>query len=199
MFCILNYTAMNPDKCLNVLKQVVSRCSQAIQLQSRTSIVTTKMHTLPLCEGQCGGTKQLVANLKKHIAEGRHVACPVKGCKSVFTAKMSFTSHMSKKHRLWSENVICASINKMYCESTSAPLQPDSVLDAEDTVGEWSDFSNLYLRNMCMFYMKLQGQHFLPVSTIQNIIEEMQNMHELGHTYTLSQLNLKDIPISEED
>lgn len=89
--------------------------------------------TVSLCECQCEGTKKLVAHLKKHIAEGRHVACPVKGCKSVFTAKTSLTSHMSRKHRRWSENIICSSINDTYCESTakSAPLQePDSVLDA---------------------------------------------------------------------
>ena len=52
-----------------------------------------------------------------------------------------------------------------------------------------------------MFYMKLQGQHLLPVSTIQNIVEEMQNIHELGQTYTLNRLNmlLKDMSVSDED
>lgn len=52
-----------------------------------------------------------------------------------------------------------------------------------------------------MFDMKLQGQHLLPVSTIQNIIEEMQNIHELGQKYTLNHLNLllKDMSVSDED
>lgn len=52
-----------------------------------------------------------------------------------------------------------------------------------------------------MFYMKLQGQHLLPVSTIQNIIEEMQNIHELEQTYSLNKLNLllKHISVSHED
>lgn len=72
--------------------------------------------TVSLCERQCEGMKQLVAHLKEHIAERRHVACPVSGCKSVFTAKTSFTSHMSRKHRHWSENVKDAR-----CESV--PLQ----------------------------------------------------------------------------
>ena len=49
--------------------------------------------------------------------------------------------------------------------------------------------------------MKLQGQHLLPVSTIQNIVEEIQNIHELGQTYTLNRLNLllKDMSVSDED
>lgn len=122
-------------------------------------------------------------------------------CKSVFTAKAYFTSHMSRKHSHWSESVICAPKKDTHCEhqTTSAPIQePVGVLDAKDTVGKGSNFSKLYLRNIYMFYIKLHGQGLLPVSTIQNIFEEMQNIHELGQTYTLYRLNLllKDMSVS---
>lgn len=50
------------------------------------------------------------------------------------------------------------------------------------------DFNDLFLRNVCLFYLKLQGQFLLPASTTQNIVEEIQNIHELGQTYTLSKL-----------
>lgn len=52
-----------------------------------------------------------------------------------------------------------------------------------------------------MFYIKLQGQHLLPVSTIQHIVEEIQNIYELGQTYTLNQLNLllKDMSILDKN
>lgn len=101
---------------------------------------------------------------------------------------------MSRKHRYWLEN----------CESptSSATIQePASVSDDEDTVGDGCNYSDLYLRNICMFYMKLQGQYLLPVSTIQDIIEEMQNIHELGQAYTMIRLNLllKDMSIPDED
>lgn len=71
----------------------------------------------------------------------------------------------------------------------------------EDTIGNMSDFSDLYLRNVCMFYIKLQGQHLIPTSTIQNIVEEIQNIHELGQSYTLNRLNLllKDLSVSDEE
>lgn len=59
-----------------------------------------------LCERQCDGVKELVAHLKEHIAEGRLVKCPVRGCKSVFTVKSSFPSHLSRKHRHCSVNMI---------------------------------------------------------------------------------------------
>lgn len=52
-----------------------------------------------------------------------------------------------------------------------------------------------------MFYLKLQGQHLLPASTIQNIVEEIQNIHELGQTYTLNRLNLllREMSVADED
>lgn len=53
-----------------------------------------------------------------------------------------------------------------------------SMSDDEDTVGDMCNFSDLYHRNVCMFYIKLQGQHLIPASTIQNIVEEIQNIHD---------------------
>lgn len=64
------------------------------------------------------------------------------------------------------------------------------------------NFSDIFLRNVSLFYLKLQGQFMLPASTIQNIVEEMQNIHDLGKTYTLSKLSslLKnETPLSDED
>ncbi|XP_046709098.1 uncharacterized protein LOC124388478 isoform X1 [Silurus meridionalis] len=56
-------------------------------------------------------------------------------------------------------------------------------------MGSFQNFDDLYLRNVSLFYMKLQGQFLLPASTIQNIVDEMQNIHELGQTYTFSKLH----------
>ncbi len=97
---------------------------------------------------------------------------------------------------------MCSLQKRLLPPTTSATIQgAASVSDAEDTVGDRSNFSDLYLRNICMFYIKLQGQHLLPVSTIQNIVEEIQNIHQLGQTYTLNRLNLllKDMSVSDED
>ncbi|XP_058268078.1 uncharacterized protein LOC131366977 [Hemibagrus wyckioides] len=76
-----------------------------------------------------------------------------------------------------------------------------SVSHVGDNIEDMSNFSDLYHRNLCMFYIKLQGQHLIPASTIQDIVEEMQNMHELGQTYTLNQLHflLKGLSVSDED
>lgn len=78
--------------------------------------------------------------------------------------------------------MICGSLKdtNSECPSTSehsitAIQETASVLDAEDTVGDMSNFSDLYLRNVCMFYIKLQASK-IPASTIQNTVEEIQNV-----------------------
>ena len=58
-----------------------------------------------------------------------------------------------------------------------------------------------YLRNMCLFYLKLQGQLLIPASTIQTIVEEMQDVHDLGQAYTIikvSSLLKNDLSLSDE-
>lgn len=56
------------------------------------------------------------------------------------------------------------------------------------------DFNETFLRNICLFYLKLQGQLLLPASTFQIVVEEIQNVHELGQDFTRSKLHslLKD-------
>lgn len=98
----------------------------------------------------------------------------------MFSVKSKFTSHMSRKHKRL-ENVICGLNKDTQSESpsTSATIQEGaSVSDTEDPGMDGSNFSDPYLRNVCMFYIKLQGQHLLPASTrgqssgcLQEVIE----------------------------
>ncbi|KAK0156218.1 Zinc finger protein ZXDC [Merluccius polli] len=161
--------------------------------------------TVSFCECRCDGVKGLVAHLKKHIEEGCPVNCPVMGCEMVFTVKSSFTAHMSRKHKQCPVDVIssaCGSgAHSVACPSTITTVaieEPACLSDAEQIVGD-SNFDDLYLRNVCLFYAKLQGQYLVPTSTIQMIVEEMQNIHELGQMHTLNKLNslLQDL-VSDE-
>ena len=130
--------------------------------------------------------------------EGRAVSCPVRGCTNVFKVKSSFTAHMSRKQRDFADSSI-RDLYRVSSQSTSVPTESGhvgpQVYEAGTETGtdegdlDMSDnFSDLFLRNISLFYLKLQGQFLLPASTIQNIVEEMQNIHELGQTYTLSKL-----------
>nr|XP_055039672.1 uncharacterized protein LOC129427310 isoform X2 [Misgurnus anguillicaudatus]XP_055039673.1 uncharacterized protein LOC129427310 isoform X2 [Misgurnus anguillicaudatus] len=68
-------------------------------------------------------------------------------------------------------------------------------------MGSFENFDDLFLKNLSLFYLKLQGQFLLAASTIQNIVDEMQNIHELGQTYTVSKLHSllqNDLSLPEE-
>lgn len=133
--------------------------------------------------------------------------CPVMGCKMVFTLKSSFTAHMSRKHKHCPVDVISSSCGSstqsVVCPSTITTVaieEPACLSDAEETIGD-SDFNDLYLRNVCLFYAKLQGQYLVPTLTIQMIVEEIQNIHELGQMHTLNKLNslLQDLVSDESE
>nr|XP_055048292.1 uncharacterized protein LOC129433654 [Misgurnus anguillicaudatus] len=175
------------------------------------AVVNTYRCPVALCEHQCQEIKDLLTHLKEHIAEGCAVGCPVTGCKGVFNIKSSFTSHMSRKHRdfsdgsisdLYRESASQSSVATVVTESDSFGPQVNEVETDEGDMDIAENFSDLFLRNVSLFYLKLQGQFMLPASTIQNIVEEMQNIHDLGQTYTLSKLSslLKnETPLSDED
>lgn len=147
-----------------------------------------------LCTEQFQTVQELVVHLKKHLVEGRSVNCPVAGCQKTFTLKSSFTAHLSRKHPDCSVN----NINDLY-----RAITPQSSATAVEEVSQVSDQAEdlpasseptqvsdeIFLRSVCLFYLKLQGQLLLPDSTIQVIVEEMQNLHELGLDYTLSKLH----------
>ncbi|XP_013855791.1 uncharacterized protein LOC106511580, partial [Austrofundulus limnaeus] len=172
-----------------------------------TAIVADLKCAVALCARRFHTVKELVSHLNDHVAEGRSVSCPVRGCKNVFTKKSSFTSHMCRKHKACSPD----SIDDMYTETCP---QPSSALastgDSENThesmqaasgaMDMLENDSESYLRNVCLFYLKLQGQMLIPASTIQIIVEEMQNIHELGQAYTMSKVTslLKNMSLSEE-
>lgn len=184
------------------------RVHNASALQAAKCIVADLKCAVSLCTCHFHTVKELVSHLKEHIGEGRPVPCPVSSCKHVFSKKSSFTSHMSRKHNSCTPD----SINDMYRESFPQP--PNAIAsrnELENTTHEVvptpstaSDMpendSQSYLRNMCLFYLKLQGQLLIPASTIQTIVEEMQTVHELGQGYTLNKVSslLTNLSLSDE-
>ena len=46
----------------------------------------------------------------------------------------------------------------------------------------------LYLRNLSLFYLKIQAKYLIPSSTIQHIIADIQDVHKLGQSYLSQKL-----------
>jgi hypothetical protein len=180
------------------------------------------------CKQVCSNVKCLIAHLKEHIEDGTEIKCPSNACTKSFSKKSSFTSHLSRYHRnfcidhLASEYVIGPQNNS----GTGQPVQnenfgvfPDSpelgpIVDNDvmsetghfevgsdtDLTEEMEGIEGLYLRNLALFYLKLQPKYLLPSSTIQHIIEEFQDVHRLGQSYLCDQVisKLKNETIPEE-
>lgn len=172
------------------------------------AVVADLKCAVSLCARHFHTVKELVSHLNDHIGEGRSVSCPVSGCNNVFTQKSSFTSHMCRKHKACFPD----GIDDMYRETRPKPPDviastddPENTHEAMSTASAASDMpqndSQSYLRNICLFYLKLQVQLLIPASTIQTIVEEMQNVHDLGQAYTItkvSSLLKNDMSLSDE-
>jgi len=135
------------------------------------------------------------------------VLCPVSGCKHMFTKShhLLFTCVGSIKHAPLKVLMMCTAKLAL---SPQMPLPVQIIQkthEAMPTASAASDMpennSQSYLRNVCLFYLKLQGQLLIPASTIQTIVENMQNVHELGQAYTItkvSSLLKNDMSLSDE-
>lgn len=57
----------------------------------------------------------------------------------------------------------------------------------------------LFVRNLALFYLKLQSKYLLPSSVIQYIAEELQSIHSIGFSLCLLKLttSLKQLDIPE--
>lgn len=130
---------------------------------------------ISLCHRQFHTVKELVNHLKDHLVEGRPVACPVTGCKNSFTVKSSFTAHMSRKHRACSVDSISEAYREVISPAVDVSDAPHRLKDAttNESIELPENLSECFLRDVCLFYLKLQGQLLLPASTIQTIVEEI--------------------------
>ena len=150
---------------------------------------------LPHCQKQLIDLKDLLCHLKSHTSRREVVHCPFKNCDKTFSVTSSFTAHLSRKH----QNPTALHLSGAYCplsvpsesQSSVAESQPDegsAVDEPEADVPDLAQMKSLYMRNLCMFYMKLQAKQLIPSSTIQSIVEEINSLNGMCLQYTKSQL-----------
>lgn len=122
----------------------------------------------------------------------------------------TFTSHLSRKHKKYSEESLLDSILEapvnldsnfneaferdqhfhMDCEpTTSSNMSGD-----HDVCSETAD-ETLFMKNLALFCLKLQAKLLLPSSVIQTIIEDFQNVHDISQSHLLYKLNEKLVTI----
>ena len=151
------------------------------------------------CNARFEDLIELCSHLKIHIDEGLSVACPFKRCGKSFHVRSSFSSHVSRKHKDWSERLLSEAVLDFSMTESgnidgSAVAGESSTLHASADIDDCDDVnstvssgylteSSNYLNSLALFYLKLQAKLLLPESTIQSIKEEFQEIHEIGRNH----------------
>lgn len=159
------------------------------------------------CREKCSDLKNFVLHLKSHIKEGIRVPCPFK-CNKNFSVASSLTSHLSRNHR----NSSAERLRHNILQSNVSVQRPhDEVSNVAEHSNPQSEFfdcgdgeeqldiallpdnadESLFLKNMALFYLKLQAKHILPSSVIQSVIDGLQDIHDISQSHLLHKLSEK--------
>ncbi|KAJ8669101.1 hypothetical protein QAD02_000360 [Eretmocerus hayati] len=151
--------------------------------------------TLEICQKECDTFSSLIKHLKSHLRGKEEISCPFRDRKGKYTILTSFTSHLTKKHRrdykrleknhqrLGDETNI-PTVNETLAQSPDTSCSSHEPIDSshfnlqssEQENSEKCDEEDLplwYLQNLAHFYLKLETELLLPISTIQKIISEI--------------------------
>ena len=154
--------------------------------------------TVPCCEQLCTDFKDLLKHLKTvHLSMNCEIQCPFSNCSSKYSILSSFTSHISRCHRLCAQNQPhhCSTVETdmqvnddlgnaldIPCCSESSPNSTASVITETD----------LY----ALFLLKLESKLIVPQSTIQVIFEEFLHLAKSADKH-LSTVLSNDLGLSE--
>ena len=145
------------------------------------------------CQKQCVDLKEFLDHLKSHVSKKEEVKCPFRGCDKAFSSRLSFTAHISRKHK--NDTYIQVSAMHFVHSVASQSFDVGQSLSEEcivhDEPAEAPDpaqMKDLYMRNLCMFYMKLQAKDLVRSSTIQMIVEEVDSLNSVCLQYTRNQI-----------
>jgi len=154
----------------------------------------------PFCTFTRDTLSSLIKHLKSHIHEGLEIKCPVRDCGCSFTVASTLASHFSRKHKNLDHTLLDVCDPAEPSSLHSQPCSDTSFVADNEPEGQFAVDETLYLQNLALLYLKLQGKLLLPASTIQTVIEDFQNAHEIGLSHSLMILTkkLKEIGIQED-
>ncbi|XP_065683520.1 uncharacterized protein LOC124813803 [Hydra vulgaris] len=143
---------------------------------------------IALCKKICAGLSQFILHLKLHLDSLDTVHCPYMNCKSSYTNRNSFASHISRKHKQWDPSFIMPvhivhSLNSSYLNNDKdfSTLEQESFTcgslehyENEEFLDGIDDISyEKYLKDQALFFLKLQVKNIIPASCIQSIFDEL--------------------------
>jgi len=138
--------------------------------------------SVPSCNVTCE-SNDLLKHLKDHIRDGSTVECPTIDCYSKYNTVGSLASHVSRAHSglsnidKFKKDLIVRSIYNPSekIEETTHSVNRSHVVDEAISFDKEE-----VIRNIGVFYLRLEGQHHIPVSTIDIIASELENLSDIN-------------------
>lgn len=152
------------------------------------------------CAVHCEDLTGFLSHLKTHLKEGTAVTCPFQQCKKTFSVLSTFTSHLSRCHKGKTEHCLLEAIvqgtsgSQVVCQSEDrceAAFSSEGTLEQADISPPENVDDGIFLKNLALFYLKLQAKLLLPASVIQTVIEGFQEIHDISQVNMLSSLKEK--------
>lgn len=166
-------------------------------------------------EGDALACKTLCEHLQLQIKDGKKVSCPYDNCSKYFHVRSSFSSHMSRKHKLifpctssTATVSTASSLNSEMPQTSQTGLDGgnDNVNDGVEELDDGNDNASNEVdendfMNMALFYLQMQAKMLLPASVIQKLIGEFQEVHSYSTAHLLSKLHedLTKLNVPEND
>lgn len=146
--------------------------------------------------GFCGkvlkNVKDLLQHMNGHILDGNEVQCPFEGCLLKLRVKLTFSSHLSRKHGDTNRKVLPDLQVDQPCNfynDLSDLIHNDSNVEINNDFGSFSDqeessleadFTELFLKSLALFYLKLTAKYRMPATTMQMIVSERMSVYDLS-------------------
>lgn len=144
---------------------------------------------IAICRQHFQDKLQIVKHMINHLSDGYEITCPFKDCDKKFTKPSSFNNHRYKKH-----------------PSQAFEKKNDvnnEIFDFEADFIKTEDFEcyeKNFQQNLAYFYLKLESKYNIPVSTIDRIAVDIEQLRleerEISFAKIRSTLLNENIPLS---
>ena len=179
-----------------------------------------------ICGKEFDNYPDRIKHLKFHIYKKQNVTCPHNNCTKQYNVLSSLTGHLSRAHKknlsavalneniddaLNYQNDACINVNqeddnnRALNEINDDDVRTNDVEDGPTVLNIFenninNNASDLFVMNIAQFFLKLESELLLPVSTIQYICDAMNDIHIQGTEIVVQKLikRLKDENVSEE-
>jgi hypothetical protein len=155
--------------------------------------------SLIACQQNFTEFDSLIGHYKMHIRNCDEITCPFKHCSNKYNVVSSFSSHITRVHppnpsERGASNSLAegaVDVNDEFVEeNTNENVSAENDIDMESEcnisiedefqdTNEMDTIEDLYIRNLALFYLKLEAKYHVPASTVQIIVDELVRNHEM--------------------